>query len=59
MFDSLLPSKDENLLQPFDSENPKDLLTTSHPCQNPLNPGFGEQLKAFDNPVGDLAGDRQ
>jgi uncharacterized protein YraI len=57
MFDSLLPSKDENLLQPFDSENPKDLLTTSHPGQNPLNPGFGEQLKAFDNPVGDLAGD--
>jgi Peptidase family M23/FG-GAP-like repeat len=57
MFDSLLPSKDENLLQPFDSENPKDLLTTSHPGQNPLNPGFGEQLKAFDNPVSDLAGD--
>jgi Peptidase family M23/FG-GAP-like repeat len=57
MFDSLLPSKDENLLQPFDSENPKDLLSTSHPFPNPLNPGFGEQVNAFDNPVADLADD--
>jgi murein DD-endopeptidase MepM/ murein hydrolase activator NlpD len=58
MLDAFLPSKDENLFQPVPPENQQDLFSTSYLFQNPLNPGFGEQLKAFDNPVGDLAGDR-
>jgi hypothetical protein len=58
MLDAFPPAKDDNLLQPLNPENQQDLLSTSYPFPNPLNPGFGEQIKAFDNPVGDVTGDR-